>query len=344
MPKTIRPPVTAETAADRAADRAKAVDAGLADPRETLEELAAEGLLTLGVPGLEGSLAEQAAVIERLAAGCLATAFCAWGHRLTLEYLAPVSGSDFEALARFDRIGSSAMAGAFKAEAGLEPLAVKGRRDGSDLVLDGRIPWASNLHQDTIVVLAVDLEGEGPTIVSLPLTSPGVTVRPMRDLLSLEATASGQIQFEAARFTAAAIHPEPFERLLDRVRRPFLTLQSAYCVGLTRTALAAVGSQLEGVGVVFADDAEELQGRLESVTTRLSDFTNGRQPSPRDLVELRLDSAVLAREAVRTEAAVTGGRGFLTTSPTGRRIREAAFLPVQSPTEGQLRWQLQQSA
>lgn len=345
MPEVTVRPAAGESIADRAADRAKGVDAGLADPRETLAELVAEGKLNLGIPGGEGTLAEQAEVIDQLAAGCLATAFCAWGHRMTLEYLAPVGGPSFEALARFDRIGSSAMAGAFKAEAGLEPLAVNARREGTGIVLDGRIPWASNLHENTTVVLAVNLAGEGPTILSLPLDSPDLTVRPMRNLLALDATASGQITFENARFDAEAIHPEPFNLLLDRVRRPFLLLQTAYCAGLTRTALAAAGSQLDGLGAVFTGDIEDLQRRFEGVTGRLARYSRDDLPTPsRDLTELRLDAAVLAREAVRTEAAVTGGRGFVNSSPTARRIREAAFLPVQSPTEGQLRWQLQQSA
>jgi hypothetical protein len=39
-----------------------------------------------------------------------------------------------------------------------------------------------------------------------------------------------------------------------------------------------------------------------------------------------------------------GGRGYAMSSPTARRAREAAFLPVQSPTEGHLRWVLQNLA
>jgi alkylation response protein AidB-like acyl-CoA dehydrogenase len=64
----------------------------------------------------------------------------------------------------------------------------------------------------------------------------------------------------------------------------------------------------------------------------------------RDIVALRLDCARLASEAVALEAKVVGGRSYLASSGTARRLREAAFLPVQAPTEGQLRWELSLSA
>jgi len=47
---------------------------------------------------------------------------------------------------------------------------------------------------------------------------------------------------------------------------------------------------------------------------------------------------------VATEAKVLGGRGFLATSGTARRLREVAFLPIQSPTEAQLLTELSRGA
>ncbi|MGH2836238.1 MAG: hypothetical protein ACRDK4_06330 [Solirubrobacteraceae bacterium] len=206
---------------------AGAVDAGTDDPRGALRELAAAGLLTLGVPGRAGTIAAQAAVLAELSEACMATAFCAWGHRMALEYVAPAGGGALRELAGERRIGSSAMASAFKAAAGIAPLPVCGRREGDELVLDGRIPWASNLHAGALAVLAADVQGEGPLVVVLALATPGVEVRPARGLLALEATAWGQLVLDGARIDAAAVHPEPFGAFVARVRRPFLVLQSA---------------------------------------------------------------------------------------------------------------------
>ncbi len=324
---------------DDLAQRALAVDAATDDPRRALQQLADAGLLTLGAPGRDGTVAEQAAVLADVGAICMSTAFCAWGHRMTLEYLTPAAGERFEDLASLRRIGSSAMAGAFKLAAGIEPLSVRAQREGDTLVLDGRIPWASNLHADALIVLTVDLEGT-PTVVTIDAGADGVAVKPATGLLALESTASGFLAFDGARIPAAHALDEEFAAFVDRVRRPFLILQSGFCLGLTRAALDAASTKLGGLGAMFADEHADLVARRDDAERRLAALADDRAAGKRELVALRLDLAVLAREAVHVEAAVTGGRGYVAASPTARRLREAAFLPVQSPTEGHLRWEL----
>jgi len=330
-------------ARERIAARAAAVDAGGADPRATLEELAAGGLLTLGAPGRAGTLADQAAVLAEVAEECLATAFCAWGHRMALEYVAPDGGEAAAELAELRRVGSSAMAGGFKACLGIAPLTVTGRRDGDELVLDGSVPWASNLHDDALVVLAAELDGGERRVVAIDRRTPGLRVRPATGLLALDATASGSLVLDGARVGAQALLREELPALAARVRPAFLTLQSAFCLGLARASLRAARSGLDGLGLEFAADVEELTERRADVEARLGALAEGGAPVI-DYVRLRLDAAHLARDAVRTEAAVAGGRGYVAASATGRRQREAAFIPVQSPTEGQLRWELRHSA
>ncbi|CAA9531758.1 MAG: Butyryl-CoA dehydrogenase [uncultured Thermoleophilia bacterium] len=329
---------------DGVAARAAAVDAGAESPRRALEELASADLLALGAPGQAGTVADMAVVLADLAEVCLPTAFCAWGHRMAIEYLAPAGRPVVDDLLVMRRPGGSAMAAAFKAHLGLEPLPVTARREGDDLVLDGSIAWASNLHDDAVAVLAAGLEGGGEAIVALPIATPGVRVRPARGLLALDATASGGIRLEGVRVGTEAVYDEPLAAFVARVRRPFLVLQTAFCLGLARAALVAVESGLVGLGRELAEDAAALADTRDDVERRLSDLAERTDAPMRDVVSLRLDAAVLAREAVRVEAAVAGGRGYVGSSPTGRRLREAAFLPVQSPSEGQLRWELRQSA
>jgi|HigsolmetaAR201D_1030396.scaffolds.fasta_scaffold05123_3 alkylation response protein AidB-like acyl-CoA dehydrogenase len=336
----LEPAVLPEALREELAQRAPAVDTAEADPRDALVKLTEAGLLPLGVPGREGTVAQQAAVLADVATLCMSTAFCGWGHRMAVEYLAEAADERFEDLASLRRIGSSAMAGAFKYAAGIEPLSVKARREGGQIVLNGRIPWASNLQADAIIVLTVDLEGAGPTVLTVDASAEGLTIKPARGLLALEATASGFLAFEDVRVPVAAVLDEPFEAFLARVRRPFLVLQSSFCLGLARAALEAAADKLEGIGTVFADEHAELAARRGELEARLTALADDPSAERRDLVRLRLESAHLVRDAVRVEAAVTGGRGYVASSPTARRLREAAFLPVQSPTEAHLRWEL----
>jgi alkylation response protein AidB-like acyl-CoA dehydrogenase len=336
-----RPTLSAQ-ARERVAARAAAVDACAADPRATLEELAGDGLLTLGAPGMPGTLAEQAAVITAVAEECLATAFTAWAHRMVVEYLAG-AGEAAQDIASLRRIGSTAMAGGFKACLGIAPLSVTGRREGGDVVLDGRVTWASNLHDDALILLAAELPEGERRVVAIDRAAPGVEVRPATGLLALDATASGSLVLTGVRVPERALLEEELTRFAARVRPAFLTLQTAFCIGLSRASLAAAGDGLDGLGLEFADDIADLTARREDIEARHAALAEGGAPVI-EYVRLRLDAAELARDAVRVEAAVTGGRGYVAASATGRRLREAAFIPVQSPTEGQLRWELRHSA
>lgn len=47
--------------------------------------------------------------------------------------------------------------------------------------------------------------------------------------------------------------------------------------------------------------------------------------------------------AANIEVRVASGAGYARNSPASRRFREAAFIPAQSPSEGQLRWELERA-
>lgn len=324
----------------RAAERARATDEADTTPFETLRELGQRGLLDLGLGG--GDLRGQAAVVFDLAAECTATAFSLWGHRSGLEYLDAVGAPVASELRTGEVPLCSAMAPAFKAASGIGEIPVTLTRRGDHLVLDGTVPWASNLYPDAVVILPVVREDGRPAIVRTRVALPGVSVRPLENLMALNATASGILRLEGVEIDAEQdVLTEDVPGFLATVRGPFLLLQTSFCLGLSAAALTSARENLGGVGEMFRDQLDAAvaeQQRLRADLVRLA--REPRAAAPRELLQLRLDAALLTGEATRLEAKIVGGRGYALSSPTARRAREAAFLPVQSPTEGHLRWEL----
>ncbi|MFI7583723.1 acyl-CoA dehydrogenase [Kocuria sp. M1N1S27] len=326
-----------------AAARARDVDTAAASPLETLRELGERGLLDLG---LSGSLAPQAAVVFDLAAECTATAFSLWAHRATVEYLA-ATGTEISPDVRSGTVpGCSAMAPAFKDAAGIGEIPVTLTEGPSGPVLDGTVPWASNLYPEGVVVLPALREDGSRVVVRTRVSAPGVTVRLLENLMALNATASGVLTLaDVAVDPARDVLSEDVPSFLATVRGPFLLLQTAFCLGLSAAALNAAHAGMQGVAEVFREELEDATAeyrRLRGDLLRLAETP--READPRALFSLRLDAALLTGEATRIEGKIVGGRGYAMTSPTARRAREAAFLPVQSPTEGHLRWVLQNLA
>ncbi|WP_114452524.1 acyl-CoA dehydrogenase family protein [Halopolyspora algeriensis] len=327
---------------------AAAVDRCESDIRPGIRMLGELGLLDLGVPDTtQGRLASMLLVVEDVASACLSSAFALWAQRMVIDYLSssdrPASTSELAGLRAGTRIGATAIAPAMRHVAGLEPVPVVATRTSSGVRLNGPINWASNLFDDALVAVPARFEDGSGMVVHVRTTDPGVTVHSAPDLLTLGATASSSVTLTDVEVPAAAILSEDLPGFVRSFRPTLLLIQSAYCSGLTGASRHHIGERLTGLNAEFTDDFAELAQRHDSVRRRLFDFAQApHRSSSRDLLRLRLGAARTAGEATGLEATVRGGAGYVASSGTSRRLREAAFLPIQAPTEGQLRWHLAQ--
>lgn len=329
--------------------RAADVDAGAASVREGLAHLGRHGLADAALPEAIDSVA-------RVARSDLASAFSAWAHRMVIDYVrsgpagSPVR-DHLPALAAAERLGATALAaGAAHVLAGL-PLPVTYRSEGDDIVLDGRIPWASNLIPPFLVVTAA-AEAERPArtvVVAFEDALEGIAVAPHPPLLALGATGSSTIGLSGVRVPRSSVLSEDVHAFVQGVLPRFLLLQSAFCKGLAERSLEEAGHALGDLGAGIRPRLDEAADGVAAAAERLNGLAqvaeaDGAAIPASDLLGLRLRWSELAREAVHLELAAIGGRGYLSSSPTARRVREAAFLPVQAPTEVLLRWLLSRSA
>ncbi len=300
------------------------------------------------------SLARVGGTIATAAWSDMSVAFTLWCHRMVLEYLwsAPPDSAlrtgVLPRVARTQILGSTALAAAMAHFVARTPVPITWREDAGAIVLDGRVNWASNLFPpDFVMVTAAAHVADGRVlIVALPGDAPGLSIDPYPRLLALQATGSSSIGLHAVRVRWDSVVADDFAPFVTRVRPTFLLLQTSFCFGLAARGLTEARAALHGPNEVFHGDLETLESRAAGLARvlgrRLDD--RGEGIPVRDLVQLRLDSAQMATPAVALEAKRAGGRGYVTASPTARRLREAAFLPVQAPTEGQLRWELSRFA
>lgn len=224
--------------------------------------------------------------------------------------------------------------------------------------VSGHIAWASNVGPGTVVVFPARVEREsggdsdgspgGATggaqggdsgkriILATVVGEPGLTTKPVADLLALGATRSASLLFDQ--------HHVPTERVVaysleaaKALRTPHLLLQSAFCLGLAGRSLREAAGQLSAAPEVLADHNVRLREAHRVLRARFHQAVNDPQnAAPVEVTLVRYEAARLAGTAARHEAALVGGRGYVTTHATNRRMREACFLPVQSPSEVQL--------
>jgi alkylation response protein AidB-like acyl-CoA dehydrogenase len=328
---------------------AGALDRGEHPSRRSFSALGEAGLLGIGAPrNVDGRLAEMADVIRRIAAECMSTAFSVWAHRMTVEYLLTAATPFGEAAAHRllagIALGVTGMAAAFKEAAGCGSVELTATPAHGGYHVSGPIRWASNLYSDSTMVTAVRAESGERLIVAMPLDTPGIVVGEPFDLLALGSTASSFLNLRGAYVPAGQVLSRDFDGFLQGVRPTFLVLQSAMCLGLASTALEQARLSLTGTNAVFGADVDRLAERLasaEATLARLAAAVGGPgAPTKKELLSLRLAAAELSSASADLEIRTAGGKGYASRTAASRRYREAAFIPVQSPSEAQLRWEL----
>lgn len=338
---------------DKVASSAPAVDRGDALAREAFPLLGDAGLTDLGAPNnAGGGLLSQAAVIEKLAQRSLASGFALWGHRMCIEYLS-TADTDYArevlpGLRAGTTPGISGMASAFKTFAGAGTLDLTAERDGGSLILNGRLPWATNLYPDALVASAARETTAGAQesqiVIAFTLATQGVHVGRDLDLLALQGTASTYLTLQDVRIPVEQVLSTDFDAFVAQCRPSVAILQAAFCLGLATASFRMVRANISGINEVFDEDFRGLEARLLQTKSRLRHcaelVSTEEAPARTEVLGMRLEAGQLAVALTSLEAKTSGGKGYVVSADANRRFREAAFLPVQSPSEAQLRWEL----
>lgn len=336
-------------------------------PAETgLQRFGALGALRLDMDAEPFALGTTVRLLEAVAAECLSSAFSLWAHRMVVEYLRAAGGFDdlLEELLSGERAGSIAMATAMQELAGMGSIPTRAVPEGDGYRVTGRIAWASNIAPGTVIVFPArvvapraggatlsDAERGGGipeedagarVILCATVGEAGLKTAPVNDLLALGATRSAMLEFDHVRVDPSRVVATSLDACRTR-RSTHLTLQSAFCLGIAGRCLAEAAGFLAGPGGILAAHHARLVAQHAQLTETLHQVAADLQlATPQEITLLRYESARLAHAAARHESTLVGGRGYVTTSATNRRLREASFLPVQSPSEIQLLQELEQ--
>ncbi|WP_409435722.1 acyl-CoA dehydrogenase [Mycobacterium sp. SMC-14] len=325
------------------ADRAEALDSGGLDVRADLARFGSAGFFESALR--DDGLPELVSMIEHTAAASLAVGFSLWAHTMAVTYLAhapaPARAERLAALSSGARAGVTAMAAGLKQVAGLGPVPLVADGSGDDLRITGPIHWASNVFDDSLIVLPAR-RPDGATLVAVvDANDPGITINPAPDLMALGATASTSLRLHDVPVPPEQILTDDLASFVSTIRPTFLLLQTAFCVGVAAAAIEGAGHASGRLAEQFGAEHAELGQQLHGLRDKLLTLT-GRSHAAglAEIIRLRLDAATTAVDATRLESTLAGGAGYATRSAANRRFREAAFLPIQSPSEGQLRWEL----
>ncbi|RKP53582.1 acyl-CoA dehydrogenase family protein [Pararobbsia silviterrae] len=278
--------------------------------------------------------------------------------------------------------GATGLSNAMKYLGGIESLQIRAVETGHALDIEGTLPWVTNLRKEGFVVAAVAgrANGQTPVIVAIPHDAPGVSRSDDLDLVAMRSSNTAAIDLARVALDDSwiiAVEAMPF---LARVRPAFLGLQCGLSIGLAQRCL----DEARRAADALSAEIDTLDHRLATVTQRLLDGVASGvfRAHAAPLFEIRIELAAIASAAAALEIQSAGGRGYLrpkredredlgnaaplrasthavaqVAAPApmsappatrdggvARRWREAAFIPVVTPSLTQLKLELARRA
>ncbi|MCP4859431.1 MAG: acyl-CoA/acyl-ACP dehydrogenase [Fuerstiella sp.] len=207
-----------------------------------------------------------------------------------------------------------------------------GDGDGDGFVLDGVMPWVTSAQRANHIVTAAVLDDGRQLLACVPTNTPEISIQEPMQLLALQSSWTSEVRCDRLRISRPWVLRGPAESVLSR-RTPVkgLTVSS---VGLGMAAallreVHALASTLPGADILLKDTIEP---RYNAIRRGLQDAA-GSLDAPaaeRPTETLRSDVNVIVNHLAATLMTLAKGTGFLSTRPTQRLVREAAFFLVWS--------------
>ncbi|MBD2112342.1 acyl-CoA dehydrogenase family protein [Leptolyngbya subtilissima] len=297
-------------------------------------------------------------VIEAVSQTCLCTGFITWCHIACVWY---AQNADNVALkehllpqiANGEVLAGTGLSNPMKHFAAIEKIALVAERREGGYVIDGLLPWVSNLgpgHYFAVVAKIVGSDDYLMAIVSDRL--PGLTLKSTAHFIALEGSNTFSCQLRQVFVSDEWILAAPCADYIDRIKPGFVLAQVGMGLGVIQACVDSMkrsNQRYDHVNNFLDDSVDRIEadlGRLRSQTYALADTLNAQPPycEPgffRRVVQARADASELSLRASQADMLHAGARSYLQGGAIERRLREAYFVAMVTPALKHLKKVLQ---
>lgn len=325
-------------------------------PADAMRALGAAGLFRQHLAAHAGrpSIGLATRMMTEVGRTCMSTAFCTWCQDAAGWYLEQSDNTALRdalqpGLASGEQMGGTGLSNPMKTFAGIETLKLRGKRVPGGYEVSGVLPWVSNLGEGhlfgTVFGLADDPSHR--VMAMFRCGHDGVEIRQNAVFVALEGTGTYSVLFRRAFIADTHVLADPLGDMVKRIKAGFILLQTGMGLGVTAGCIDLMreSNVTHGRSNAFLpkgpDDYEtELSTTLAEVE-RLGATPLEQSPDYlRAVLSVRLRVSELVLEAAQAALMHAGSRGYIHGSPVNRRIREAQFAAIITPSIRHLRQEL----
>jgi alkylation response protein AidB-like acyl-CoA dehydrogenase len=331
-------------------------------PEEILRKLGPLGAFRQHLPSVrpdgETDLGAAIQAMATVSHECMSTGFTVWCQDTCGWYLETGANDALKDLwlpkiATGEVLAGTGMSNTMKAFANIEPLRLRGKRVDGGYVVNGALPWVSNLGDDHVfgTLFAIDGDQSRSVMALVDCASEGFELRLSAHFTALEGTRTFACIFEDVFIPDEMIIDHDGGAFLKRARAGMILLQFGMGVGNIQSCIDICRDSdtlLSHVNSYLDDRPDEIQEELDdAVEAALALAEDPYETSDeyfREILQLRLAAGELAIKASQSAMLHTGAKGYLSTAPAQRKLRESYFVAIVTPATKHLRKELDAAA
>jgi alkylation response protein AidB-like acyl-CoA dehydrogenase len=328
-------------------------------PREFMQRVGALGGFGQAVApefgGAGNGLKAAIQVIEAISQECLCTGFMTWCQIACAWYMQNSDNAHLKAnllplIATGQVLGGTGLSNPMKHFAEIEKIALTAERKPGGYVLNGLLPWVSNIGTGQPFGIAAQLLSEEDDYLMAIVSDrfAGLSLRENSHFIALEGSGTFTCVFKEVFIPDEQVLAVPCADYVQRIRPGFILTQVGMGLGLIADCInmiEATHSRLGHVNRFLDDQAEDLAAEL--AIARRKTYTLAEQLSQSDVnitpdllkevIRLRIAGSELSLKAANAAMLHVGARAYLQGSKPARRLREAYFVAIVTPAIKQLK-------
>ena len=285
---------------------------------------------------------------------CLSTGFMVWCQDVLGWYLENSENNTLKQLvlpkvASGIYLGGTALSNPMKYFSKIEPLQLTATPVSGGFLINGTLPWVSNLGPDHYFGAIARTDDANPREIMflMPCASEGFRLLRNAEFTAMEGTGTYACQFNDTFIPSNHLLADPVQPYLQKIKAGFILLQGGMALGVIESCIAImrdVEPLLGHVNCYLEDRPDELDADLDDLKQRLTgllaDPYNGSKEFLQQVIQVRLEASELSLRAAHSAMLHTGARGYLAQAPAQRKLREAYFVAIVTPAIKHLRKEL----
>jgi alkylation response protein AidB-like acyl-CoA dehydrogenase len=281
---------------------------------------------------------------------CGATGFMTWCQDAFVWY---VANSDNQALkdkllgraAAGDLLGGTGLSNPMKSFYQIEKLKLKGKRVSGGYVVNGSLPWVSNLGPSHMFGTIFECEDGVRVMFVGDCAHESISLLECDPFLAMDGTGTYGLVFKDAFIPDDMILAHEAMSYVKKIRAGFVLLQAGMAIGIIRDCIEIMQRMKTPLGHVnkflVAQQAEDFEDALNTLRAEVRLLADAPFETSNDYWRRVVDSRLQAGDATMAAAHAamlhTGSRGYMKSHRAQRRMREAYFVGIVTPATKQLR-------